>query len=85
MHIVLVDRCYNDGTAYYNLTFCTKKISNDRFGIKFEKLTILEGIYSIMEFFDSKTSSVFYSTLDLRCKLHGYQYGKVISSKLEKV
>ena len=25
MHIVLVDRCYNDGTAYYNLTFCTKK------------------------------------------------------------
>ena len=38
-----------------------------------------------MEFFDSKTSSVFYSTLDLRCKLYGYQYGKVISSKLEKV
>lgn len=32
MHIVLVYRCYNDGTAYYNLTFCTKKISNDRFG-----------------------------------------------------
>lgn len=24
MHIVLVYRCYNDGTAYYNLTFCTK-------------------------------------------------------------
>ena len=25
MHIVLVYRCYNDGTVYYNLTFCTKK------------------------------------------------------------
>lgn len=32
MHIVLVYRCYNDGIAYYNLTFCTKKISNDRLG-----------------------------------------------------
>ena len=32
MHIVLVYRCYNDGTACHNLTFCTKKISNDRFG-----------------------------------------------------
>ena len=31
MHIVLVYGCYNDGTGYYNLTFC-KKISNDRFG-----------------------------------------------------
>ncbi len=34
MHIVLVYSCYNDSTAYYNLTFCTKKISNDRFGFK---------------------------------------------------
>ena len=25
MHIVLTDRCYNDGIVYYNLTFCTKK------------------------------------------------------------
>lgn len=25
MHIVLVYRYYNDCTAYYNLTFCTKK------------------------------------------------------------
>ena len=25
MHIVLVYRCYNDGTACHNLTFCTKK------------------------------------------------------------
>ena len=33
MYIVLTDRCYNDGIVYYNLTFCTKKISNDLFGI----------------------------------------------------
>ena len=32
MHIVLVYRYYNDGLVYYNLTFCTRKISNDRFG-----------------------------------------------------
>lgn len=25
MHIVLVYRYYNDGIAYHNLTFCTKK------------------------------------------------------------
>ena len=25
MHIVLVYRCYNDGTVCYNLTFCTEK------------------------------------------------------------
>ena len=25
MHIVLVYRCYNDGTICYNLTFCTEK------------------------------------------------------------
>lgn len=31
MHIVLVYRYYNDGIAYYNLTF-VRKISNDRFG-----------------------------------------------------
>ena len=34
MHIVLAYRYYNDGIVYYNLTFCTKKISNDRFGFK---------------------------------------------------
>ena len=47
MHIVLVDRCYNNGTAYYNLTFCTKKISNDRFGIKENPNGILERIETI--------------------------------------
>ena len=33
---MLAYRCYNDGTVYYNLTFCTKKTSNDRFGFKGE-------------------------------------------------
>ena len=34
MHFVLVYRWYNNRTVCYNLTFCTKKISNDRFGLK---------------------------------------------------
>ena len=46
--------------------------------IKSEKLTPLGGIFSIMEQFDSKLSSVIDSTLGLRCKVYGYQYSEVI-------
>ena len=46
--------------------------------IKSEKLTPLGGIFSIMEQFDSKLSSVIDSTLDLRCKVYGYQYSEII-------
>ena len=46
--------------------------------IKSEKLTRFGGIFSIMEQFDSKLSSVIDSTLDLRCKVYGYQYSEII-------
>ena len=46
--------------------------------IKSEKLTPFEGIFSIMEQFDSKLSSVIDSTLGLRCGLYGYQYSGII-------
>ena len=46
--------------------------------IKFEKLTPFGGIFSIMEQFDSNLSSVIDSTLGMRCKLYGYQYGEII-------
>ena len=42
--------------------------------IKSEKLTPFGGIFSIMEQFDSRLSSVIDSTLGLRCKQYGYQY-----------
>ena len=46
--------------------------------IKSEKLTPFGGIFSIMEQFDFKLSSVIDSTLDLRCKVYGYQYSEII-------
>ena len=46
--------------------------------IKSEKLTPLGGIFSIMEQFDSKLSSVIDSTLGLRYKVYGYQYSEII-------
>ena len=42
--------------------------------IKSEELSPFGGIFSIMEQFDSKLSSVIDSTLGMRCKLYGYQY-----------
>ena len=48
--------------------------------IKSEKLTPFGGIFSIMEQFDSKLSSVIDSTLGLRCKQYGYQYSEIIRS-----
>ena len=48
--------------------------------IKSEKLTPFGGIFSIMEQFDSKLSSVIDSTLGMRCKLYGYQYSEIIRS-----
>ena len=48
--------------------------------IKSEKLTPLGGIFSIMDQFDSKLSSVIDSTLGLRCRLFGYQYSEIIRS-----
>ena len=50
--------------------------------IKSEKITPFWGIFSIMEQFDSKLSSVIDSTLGLRCKLYGYQYSEIIRSLL---
>ena len=54
----------------------TNKTLNDmaKVQIKSEKLTPFGGIFSIMEQFDSKLSSVIDSTLGMRCKLYGYQY-----------
>ena len=46
--------------------------------IKSEKLTPLGGIFSIMEQFDSRLSSVIDSTLGLRCKQYDYQYSEII-------
>ena len=46
--------------------------------IKPEKLSPFGGIFSIMELFDSKLSSVLDSTLGMRCKLYGYQYSDII-------
>ena len=48
--------------------------------IKSEKLTPFGGIFSIMEQFDSRLSSVIDSTLGLRCKRYGYQYSEIIRS-----
>ena len=46
--------------------------------IKSEKLSPFGDIFSIMEQFDSKLSSVIDSTLGLRCKQYGYQYSEII-------
>ena len=46
--------------------------------IKSEKLTPFGGIFSIMEQFDSRLSSVIDSTLGMRCRLYGYQYCEII-------
>ena len=48
--------------------------------IKSEELTPFGGIFSIMEQFDAKLSSVIDSTLGLRCRLYGYQYSEIIRS-----
>ena len=48
--------------------------------IKSEKLTPFGGIFSIMEQFDSKLSSVIDSTLGMRYRLYGYQYSEIIRS-----
>ena len=46
--------------------------------IKSEKLTPFGGIFSIIEQFDSRLSSVIDSTLGFRCKQYGYQYSEII-------
>ena len=48
--------------------------------IKSEKLTPFGGIFSIIEQFDSRLSSVIDSTLGMRCRLYGYQYSEIIRS-----
>ena len=45
-----------------------------KIAIKSEKITPFGGIFSIMEQFDSMLSSVIDPTLDIRCRLFGYQY-----------
>ena len=54
------------------LQFKTSKIINDvaKVQIKSEEVTPFGGIFSIMEQFDSKLSSVIDSTLGMRCKLY---------------
>ena len=58
----------------------TSKSINDvaKVQIKSEKITPFGGIFSIMEQFDSRLSSVIDSTLGLRCKQYGYQYSEII-------
>ena len=51
-----------------------------KIAIKSEKLTPFGGIFSIMEQFDSRLSSVIGSTLGLRCKQYGYQYSEIVRS-----
>ena len=46
--------------------------------IKSEKLTPFGGIFAMMEQFDSTLSYVIDTTLGLRCRLYGYQYGEII-------
>ena len=48
--------------------------------IKSEKLSPFGGIFSTMEQFDSKLSSVIDSTIGMRCRLYGYQYSEIIRS-----
>ena len=48
--------------------------------IKSERLTPFGGLFSIMEQFDSTSSSVIDSTLGLRCRSFGYQYSEIIRS-----
>ena len=48
--------------------------------IKSAKLTPFGGIFSIMEQFDSKLSSVIDSTLGIRSSTFGYQYSEIIRS-----
>ena len=55
-----------------------------KIAIKSEKLTPFGGIFSIMEQFDSRLSSVIDSTLGLRCKLFGYRYSEIIRSLMSK-
>ena len=51
-----------------------------KIAIKSEKLTPFGSIFSIMEQFDSKLSSVIDSTLGMRYRLYGYQYSEIIRS-----
>lgn len=53
--------------------------------IKSEKLTPFGGIFSIMEQFDSRLSSVIDSTLGMRCRLYGYQYSEIIRSLMSVI
>ena len=46
--------------------------------IKSERLTLLGGIFSIMELFDSLLSLTVDSTLGLRCTFYGYQYSEIL-------
>ena len=47
--------------------------------IKSEKLSPFRGMFSIMEQFDSKLSSVIDSTLGQRCRsIIGYQYSEIV-------
>ena len=48
--------------------------------IKSEKLTPFEGIFRVMEQFNSTLSSVSDSPPSLRCRLFGYQYIEIIRS-----
>ena len=48
--------------------------------IKSERLTPFGGVFSIMEQFDSKLSSIIDATLGRRCTLYGYQYSEIIRS-----
>ena len=61
---------------------CSQEWPTDmaKVAIKSEKLTPFGGIFSIMEQFDSKLSSVIDSTLGMRCRLYGYQYSEIIRS-----
>ncbi len=62
------------------LKLLRRSLSYTKVAIKYEKLTSFGGIFSIMEQFDSKLSSVIDSTLGLRCEQYGYQYSEIIRS-----
>ena len=50
----------------------------EKITIKSDTLTPFGGIFSIMEQFNFKLSSVIDSTLVVSCKLYGYQYRETI-------
>ena len=86
MASVKAEQLWNLSCQIFYLSYCCKSkyVLNPtdmaKIAIKSEKLTPFGGIFSIMEQFDSRLSSVIGTTLGLRCKQYGYQYSEIVRS-----